>query len=206
MKDSYDPEFDSPEARANFQTRHIRNLCERKRRRAELIEEFSNETIVDMFPGRGEPENTARVLSSIHTDTGTLTNFAKEKELGDWELVISGYWSEGIYHGGYISYRIRKLTASIWLMRSEQRNDRLDNVEQEDVDEDRLDHNQFCAMNGMTLDEARENIFRSLVAAYIDAPLALPSTEAAARMYEALRAAGGLIIDETDEAEGLLSP
>jgi hypothetical protein len=52
MKEEYDPEFDSPEARANFATRHIFNLTERARRRAELLKQFSEETVVDAFPGR----------------------------------------------------------------------------------------------------------------------------------------------------------
>jgi hypothetical protein len=198
--------FDSPEARANFKTRHIRNLSERKRRRAELIEEFSNETIVDMFPGRVELENSPRVVNTIHTDTSTLSKFATEKDRGEWDLVFSGYWSEGIYHGGYISYHIRKVTDTTWLLRSEQRNDCLDNVEQEDVDEGRLDHNQFCAMNGMTLDEAQDQRYLDLVAVYLYASTALSNTVAASRLYEGLRAAGGLIIDESDEVEGLLSP
>ena len=52
MKDEYDADFDSPEARANFATRHIRNLEERRRRREELLQKFANETVVDIFPGR----------------------------------------------------------------------------------------------------------------------------------------------------------
>ena len=52
MKDKYDPNFDSPEARANFATRHIYNVFDRKRRRDELIKQFKNEKVVQMFPGR----------------------------------------------------------------------------------------------------------------------------------------------------------
>lgn len=52
MKDAYDPDWDSPEARANFATRHIFNVHERKRRRDELLEEFLAEKVVQMFPGR----------------------------------------------------------------------------------------------------------------------------------------------------------
>lgn len=52
MKDEYDPEFDSPEARANFATRHIFSPIERKRRRDELLKKFKEEKVIDMYPGR----------------------------------------------------------------------------------------------------------------------------------------------------------
>ena len=52
MKDEYDSGFDSPEAHANYLTRHIRNLHERRRKRDELIEQFRKEKVVDMFPGK----------------------------------------------------------------------------------------------------------------------------------------------------------
>ena len=51
MKDAYDPDWDSPEARANFATRHIFNIHERKRRRDELLEKLLAEKVVPMFPG-----------------------------------------------------------------------------------------------------------------------------------------------------------
>jgi len=50
MKYRYDPEFDSPEARANFQTRHIWNIYERRMRRDELLEKYRREKVVNMFP------------------------------------------------------------------------------------------------------------------------------------------------------------
>ena len=52
MKDEYDSGFDSPEARANYLTRHIRNLHERRRKRDELIEQFRKEKEVEMLPGK----------------------------------------------------------------------------------------------------------------------------------------------------------
>ena len=61
-------------------------------------------------------------------------------------------------------------------------------------------------MNGMTLDEAQDQRYLDLVAVYLYASTALSNTVAASRLYEGLRAAGGLIIDESDEVEGLLSP
>ena len=52
MKDEYDPEFDSPEARANFDTRHIYNIHQRLQKRNELIEQYRQEKVVQMFPGK----------------------------------------------------------------------------------------------------------------------------------------------------------
>lgn len=45
MQRPYDPEFDSPEARANFATRHIMNLVERRRKRVELLRAFQEEEV-----------------------------------------------------------------------------------------------------------------------------------------------------------------
>jgi len=58
MKGAYNPEFDSPEARANFATRHIFNVSERKRQRDELLAKFQAETVVNMFPGRGSKSDS----------------------------------------------------------------------------------------------------------------------------------------------------
>ncbi|WP_162622903.1 hypothetical protein [Salinisphaera orenii] len=52
MDDTYDPEFDSPEARANFATRHIRHPGKRKQRRDELLRQYADKTVVSMHPGR----------------------------------------------------------------------------------------------------------------------------------------------------------
>ena len=52
MNDKYDPDFDSPEARANFATRHIVNVAERRDRRNQLLKQLKSEPIVEMFPGR----------------------------------------------------------------------------------------------------------------------------------------------------------
>lgn len=50
MKRKYHPGYDSPEARANFATRGIFNVRERKRRRDELLKKFKAEKVVQMFP------------------------------------------------------------------------------------------------------------------------------------------------------------
>jgi hypothetical protein len=53
--EQYNLDLDSPEARTNFATRHIRNLSERRRRRSELLKRYRDSKVVDMFPGNRNP-------------------------------------------------------------------------------------------------------------------------------------------------------
>lgn len=46
----YDPEYDSPEARAAFASRHITSLRARLKRRDELIARYRTEPVTRMFP------------------------------------------------------------------------------------------------------------------------------------------------------------
>lgn len=88
MNGHYDPEFDSPEARANYATRHILNLVERARRRRELLEQFRAEPVVRMFPAA----DAALVLSRkvrITVDGG-LRAHSIEISVGDWRRVQAG--------------------------------------------------------------------------------------------------------------------
>lgn len=50
MKRPYDPENDSPEARANWEIRHIYNIYRRKFERDKLLEKYKAEKVVAMFP------------------------------------------------------------------------------------------------------------------------------------------------------------
>jgi len=65
MRDEYDPEFDSPEARANHAARNIRNLVKRRERRNELLKQFQAETVVEMFPGRKFKINLERIKKEL---------------------------------------------------------------------------------------------------------------------------------------------
>lgn len=69
MNDEYDPEFDSPEAKANFATRHIYNIHKRKKKRDELLEQYRREKVVKMFPGRG-PSSYQKALVRLTVDYG----------------------------------------------------------------------------------------------------------------------------------------
>lgn len=83
--DPYDPECDSPEARANFATRHIANLGERRRKRDELRHQYEQEEVtsgvrpnyftalapdqVTLMRAKG---NVRRIMISEHLKTGGL--------------------------------------------------------------------------------------------------------------------------------------
>lgn len=89
MKYGYDPEFDSPEARANFATRHIRDLYERVRRRNELLEQFRRETVVQLFPGHALRMQVAREHVHISLRSGEETH-SLSLTLGEWDDVRAG--------------------------------------------------------------------------------------------------------------------
>lgn len=65
MDDEYDADWDSPEARANFATRHIFNIYERKRKRDELLKQFQEEPVVEMFPRRHIRYDLERIKTEL---------------------------------------------------------------------------------------------------------------------------------------------
>lgn len=90
LPETYDPEWDSPEAIANFQTRHIRNLHERRRRRDEIIEEIKTEKVVDMFPGKKEVSEESK--SEVPEHYVTVTMFKVVIRLDAIEQHYAGGW------------------------------------------------------------------------------------------------------------------
>lgn len=74
MNNAYDPEFDSPEARANFATRHIFHPGERRRRRDELLRQFAEQTVVPLRPGETVvPDRRVPEASADDTHGSDLT-------------------------------------------------------------------------------------------------------------------------------------
>jgi hypothetical protein len=88
MKDEYDPAFDSPEAKANFATRHIFNPQERKQRRDELVREYRSAKVVEMFPGRKAAhfEKSRIVLSFRHANRIQSLDISRS----DWTQIKAG--------------------------------------------------------------------------------------------------------------------
>lgn len=120
-----------------------------------------------------------------------------------WELAISGFWSEDIYHSGYIAYFVHRTHQGIWIMNGIERNAELDDVTEADIEEGLLNDDQIQAMWGMTLEEAQNQTYERIVSVLLDAPEGLSSTEAAKHLYAAVQEADGKIIDEPDTG-GLL--
>ena len=118
-------------------------------------------------------------------DTDTLLeDYRPEDDSASWELVISGFWAEDMYHSGYIAYYIAQLSPNIWVMDSLSRNAELDGVTQDDVDNERLNDDQWQILDGRTLEEAQSEEYRRIVAVCTDAPKDATSIDMASPMYE----------------------
>ena len=120
-----------------------------------------------------------------------------------WELAISGRWSESPYHSGHIAYYVRRIAGGVWLMKSVERNADLDDVTEEDIEEGALNDDQLQALWGRTLEEAQNEEFVEIVAAWLDAPRKSFSIDAAKTLYEALRTHDAIMVSEP-ERDGLL--
>ena len=67
MKYPYDPEWDSPEARANFASRHIMNPYRRKQKRDQLLAEYMAEQVIP-FPTTGKDTGLEKNPESLQND------------------------------------------------------------------------------------------------------------------------------------------
>lgn len=120
-----------------------------------------------------------------------------------WELAIEGFWSNSPYHNGHVAYYVRQHESGPWLLKSSERNTELDDVTEEDVEAGALNDDQIQAMWGKTLEEAQEEIYEELVAAWIKPPASVTSKDAAKALYEFIAANGGKAVDEPGD-DGLL--
>jgi hypothetical protein len=132
-----------------------------------------------------------------------LEEYRRGTSEDQWELAVSGYWSEGPFHSGHIAYYVQRTSPHTWVLSSVERNAELDAVTQEDVDEGCLNDDHIQAMWGMTLQEAQSHNYQQIVAVLLDAPDGLSSKEAARHLYDAVQTAHGKIVDESD-LDGLL--
>ena len=107
------------------------------------------------------------------------------------------------YHSGHIAYYVRRIAGGVWLMKSVERNADLDDVTEEDIEEGALNDDQLQALWGRTLEEAQNEEFVEIVAAWLDAPRKSFSIDAAKTLYEALRTHDAIMVSEPDE-DGLL--
>ena len=98
---------------------------------------------------------------------------------------------------------VRRIAGGVWLMKSVERNADLDDVTEEDIEEGALNDDQLQALWGRTLEEAQNEEFVELVAAWLDAPRKTLTIDAAKTLYEALRTHDAIMVSEPDE-DGLL--
>ena len=124
----------------------------------------------------------------------------------DWQLVISGDWSEDRHHSGFIAYYLANTAPGQWLLDGVERYAFLDNVTQEDIDEGRLNDDQLQALWGISLKEAQSADYRQIRALCSGASEDLTAREIAKILYAAVCEAGGFEVTEPDNAEGLIEP
>ncbi len=142
-------------------------------------------------------------IETAGTAQSTLES-RRPKATVKWRLVASGFWSEDMYHSGYIAYYIANTGPGEWIMESVERNAELDGVTEEEVEEGRLNDDQIQAMWGQTLEEAQNAEYREIVAACSGANPKIDAKEMAAVLYRAVCSGGGKEITEPDTAGGLL--
>ena len=130
-------------------------------------------------------------------DQGSLEHLSPEQPV-DWTTIASGYWSEDIYHSGHIEYRVAQAKPDQWILESVERNAALDDVTEEDVEAGLLNDDQLQAMWGMSLSEAQETQFRQIVIVCNAVPANLGRDRIVELMFEALKRAGGKMIEEEE--------
>lgn len=124
-----------------------------------------------------------------------------EGETTDWTLLISGHWSDSPAHSGHVTYNLGKTEAGAWLLERVQRDDCLDDVTEEDIEEGALNDDQLQALWRRERVEARgalEAEQREIVGAWSDALKDATVAAVAKAMLQAVGAADGIVIDEPD--------
>jgi hypothetical protein len=122
-----------------------------------------------------------------------------------WQLVVSGYWADDMYHSGHIAYYIARTAPGHWVMDAVERNAELDGVTEEDIEAGRLNDDQLQALWGTTLEEAQAHRYQRIVASCTAAPKQMTAAELASTLYERVCAAGGKVVSEPDDVTGLLT-
>jgi hypothetical protein len=114
-----------------------------------------------------------------------------------WDLVISGGWSQDRYHSGHIAYYMAKAD-NVWIMDSVARAAELDGVTEEDIEAGRLNDDQLQSLWGTTLEEAQAVRYKRIVAVCCDAPPEADEHMMAHALYKAVKRAGGRVVDDPD--------
>ncbi len=128
-----------------------------------------------------------------------LEKFRPKDDKCSWELVLSGFWSQGPYNSGHVAYFIANTREGIWLLDCVERNACLDGVTEEDVADGALDDDQIQAMWGMTLEEAQDKEYCRVVAVCENAPKDSCKKVMAQIMYDEVRKNSPKAVGEADD-------
>lgn len=146
-------------------------------------------------------------IGEIIYDSGYLDEYSIKNRNNNHRFVLSGHWHESPYHSGYISYYIDKNEDGVWILEGVSRDNSLDDVTDEDVENGNLNDDQIQAMwNYETLEEAKEAAaaeYSSVIVILKNAPSGLAEVRIAEILYaEVIRNSGKVIMDV--DKEGLL--
>lgn len=103
-----------------------------------------------------------------------------------------------MYYGGHIAYYVEKLDSGFWILDSLYKRAELDGVTQEDIDQELLNDDQWQAIDGMTFEEAQNEVYWQIVAIFTDAPNNAIIEYTSAALYEEVCRAGSPRITEPD--------
>jgi len=120
------------------------------------------------------------------------------------ELVVEGFWSQTMYHGGYISYWLCR-SGETWILEAVERSGELDGVTEEDIDEGRLNDDQIEALAGRSLEEAQNDTWEYVVAVGRGFDPSTPHQQIADRLYSSLEGDSFKLVSEREDDHGLLS-
>lgn len=143
----------------------------------------------------------------LNIQTGKPDFSLKDPHTGadvSWELIASGTWGDDMYHSGHIAYFLANPQPGAWVVEAVERKAILDAVTDEDVEEGRLNDDQIQAMWGTTLEEARSEEYRQIVAHASGWDTSLSAAEAASILYWAACKNTRKEISERDDSDGLL--
>jgi hypothetical protein len=152
------------------------------------------------------PQPVSGILPPESIPPDLLGEFRSSLPLAEWTLAIEGEWYEDAYHGGSVSYLIRRHESGAWVFKSSERNTCLDDVTEEDVEDGRLSDDQLQALWGTTLEKAQNRVCERVVAAWIKPPDDAVMLAAARALYEFVVASCGKRIDDRGDQGLLVEP
>jgi hypothetical protein len=74
------------------------------------------------------PQPVSGILPPESIPPDLLGEFKSSLALAEWTLAIEGEWYEDAYHGGSVSYLIRRHESGAWVFKSSERNTCLDDL------------------------------------------------------------------------------